>query len=236
MHAQKATITLLCVCVGFVAAAALRGEIMRTEVAKETAVRLEDLQNTLAEERAKNAALALQMEEKNAELESYRTEAAKSGDYAATLAERLRSVELWSGILSAVGEGVTVTVSDSKTSVGEDGIVHDDDLRKIVNELCVAGAEGISVGGERIVSMSSIRCVGSVILVNNSRQSSPFEIRAIGDKKTLAGAINMQGGVAAVLRDIYNIDVVVKESDNVQLPPYKGSVAPKYARAEGESE
>ena len=88
------------------------------------------------------------------------------------------------------GEGVIVHMDDSAKPVkaGENPnlyVIHDDDLLRVINELRAAGAEAISVNGQRLTGISEIRCAGPTLSVNNVRSSAPFEIRAIGDKKRL---------------------------------------------------
>ncbi len=70
--------------------------------------------------------------------------------------------------------------SETRQDVVNDYIVHDRDIREIVNELFAAGAEAISVNGQRLVASSSIRCVGPVVLVNSTQVAPPFMIKAIG--------------------------------------------------------
>ena len=51
----------------------------------------------------------------------------------------------------------------------------------MLNLLWLAGAEAVSLNGERVVATTSIYCVGSTILVNDTRLSPPYEFLAIGD-------------------------------------------------------
>lgn len=65
-----------------------------------------------------------------------------------------------------------MTMDDSKKDMGGDKnayLVHAEDILKVVNELFVAGAEAVSVNGQRIVAQSGITCAGSVITVNGVR-------------------------------------------------------------------
>ncbi|MBF1715599.1 MAG: DUF881 domain-containing protein, partial [Selenomonas sp.] len=99
------------------------------------------------------------------------------------------------------GEGVIVRMDDSTkpAKAGENPnlyVIHDDDLLRVVNELRAAGAEAIAINGQRLTGTSEIRCAGPTLSVNNVRSSAPFEIRAIGDKKSLENALRMRGGVA----------------------------------------
>ena len=55
-------------------------------------------------------------------------------------------------------------------------LVHAEDILKVVIELFVAGAEAVSVYGQRIVAQSGITCSGSVMSVNGVRGAAPCEI------------------------------------------------------------
>ena len=137
-----------------------------------------------------------------------------------------------------IGEGVTVTLHDSEkvASKAENPntyIIHDDDLLRVVNELRAAGAEAISINGQRLTATSEIRCAGPTLSVNNVRSSAPFEICAIGEKKTLNNAITMRGGVADTL-NVWGIKVEVKPSEEIYIPPYKEKIHHVYAKVTDE--
>lgn len=138
------------------------------------------------------------------------------------------------------GEGVIVRMDDSTkpAKAGENPnlyVIHDDDLLRIVNELRAAGAEAIAINGQRLTGTSEIRCAGPTLSVNNVRSSAPFEIRAIGDKKSLENALRMRGGVAETL-GVWGIQLDIKASNDVYIPPYRGSIRQSYARETAERE
>ena len=114
-------------------------------------------------------------------------------------------------------------------------VIHDDDLLRVVNELRAAGAEAIAINGQRLTGTSEIRCAGPTLSVNNVRSSAPFEIRAIGDKKSLENALRMRGGVAETL-GVWGIQLDIKASNDVYIPPYRGSIRQSYARETAERE
>ena len=69
-------------------------------------------------------------------------------------------------MISAEGTGVEITVKDDPqaTNIGifediSDHIVHDADLRALVNDLKNAGAEAISINGQRLVNTTAITCI-----------------------------------------------------------------------------
>ena len=138
------------------------------------------------------------------------------------------------------GEGVIVRMDDSTkpAKAGENPnlyVIHDDDLLRVVNELRAAGAEAIAINGQRLTGTSEIRCAGPTLSVNNVRSSAPFEIRAIGDKKSLEKALRMRGGVAETL-GVWGIQLDIKASNDVYIPPYRGSIRQSYARETAERE
>ena len=138
------------------------------------------------------------------------------------------------------GEGVIVRMDDSTkpAKAGENPnlyVIHEDDLLRVVNELRAAGAEAIAINGQRLTGTSEIRCAGPTLSVNNVRSSAPFEIRAIGDKKSLENALRMRGGVAETL-GVWGIQLDIKASNDVYIPPYRGSIRQSYARETTERE
>ena len=143
-------------------------------------------------------------------------------------------------LIPLAGEGVIVHMDDSTKTVkaGENPnlyVIHDDDLLRVINELRAAGAEALYVNGQRLTGISEIRCAGPTLSVNNVRSSAPFEIRAIGDKKSLESALRMRGGVAETL-GVWGIQIDIKTSDNVYIPPYRGSIRQTYAHETSERE
>ena len=88
------------------------------------------------------------------------------------------------------GAGLKVTLTDAANAVSSrqsgQGQVRDQDIRMVVNALWGAGAEAVSVNGQRIGPGSFIRTAGSAILVDVTPISSPYTIEAIGDANTLS--------------------------------------------------
>ena len=94
------------------------------------------------------------------------------------------------GLTSVEGGGVQVTLSDSTqtnnlTENANAYVIHDLDILQVINELRDAGAEAISLNGERVVSTSEVRYAGSTVSINNNRYAAPFVIKAIGDPTNL---------------------------------------------------
>ena len=100
------------------------------------------------------------------------------------LAEITR-LSLRSGTGPAVGPGVEIVADDKPDAEDDRSRVLDTDLQGLVNGLWEAGAEAISINGERLTALSAIRHAGSAITVNLTSLNRPYKIKAIGDPKTM---------------------------------------------------
>lgn len=143
-------------------------------------------------------------------------------------------LKLRAGLAPVEGPGVIVRLDDSvmTSKAGENPnlyVIHDDDLLRVINELRAAGAEAISVNGQRLIGTSEIRCAGPTLSVNNVRSAAPYEIHAIGDKTTLENALRMRGGVAETLK-VWGIQLDISVRDSVYVPAYKGSYKHEFAK------
>ena len=149
------------------------------------------------------------------------------------LQDELARARILAGLADVKGPGVIVEMTDSNkpSSVGQDPnvyLIHDDDVRSVVNELLSAGAEAISINGQRLVATTEIRCAGPVFMINGVRIAPPIEIRAIGDPETLDSALHLRGGVIDNL-SLWGIGVKVKREEEVFVPAYNGTLQFKYA-------
>ncbi len=152
--------------------------------------------------------------------------------------QELADLKMGAGVVPAEGQGVTITIDDSKTKskAGENPnlyLIHDDDLLKVINELKAAGAEAISINEQRLIATSEIRCAGPTLSVNNIRSAPPYEIKAIGDAKNLENALKMRGGVVETLQ-VWGIQINVKPDVNVHVPAYKSTFHFQFMKAAAE--
>ena len=164
----------------------------------------------------------------------------KKGDDSKVLNDSLQEMKTFAGLTEVEGPGVVVTLSDSgKNDTGgfagqvptnPDSVIHDHDVLHTVNELFASGAEAVAVNGHRVAGTSSIRCVGTTILVNDVKIASPIAVRAIGDPDTLFGAVNMPGGELSQIRIYDPAMVQVEKVQMMRLPAYVGTTAKKWAK------
>lgn len=155
------------------------------------------------------------------QLEELRKNSSASSSEAQKLEKELSELNTVLGYTDVKGKGLIVTLRDSSENV-----IHDSDVLEVVNELFNAGAEAISVNGQRIISTSSITCSGNVITVNNEKVAVPFIIKAIGAPENLYETMTRPRSYLDVLESMYGINVKVEKIENengVEIPKYTGT-------------
>lgn len=171
-------------------------------------------------------------EEQTQKLEKLRTEIATVDTGFLDVKEEITRTTTLLGYTEVEGEGIIITVQDATgtaiLSNATDYVVHDGDLLEIVNALKNAGAEAISINGQRIVNSTAITCAGNIIKINGEKQGSPFEIKAIGLTAKLYGALTMPGGYLELL-ETDGVQVKVEKSSNIVIPKYTGTYKFQYA-------
>ncbi len=134
------------------------------------------------------------------------------------LENKLKRLQIKSGYAELTGPGVIVELFDAKNGFSSVDIVHDRDVRDVVNELFSAGASGISVGGQRLTAISSIRCAGPIILVNQQPIAvDPIVIQSIGDPEVLRSSLKL---IKGELQE-FGIRVEINPQEQITLLPYK---------------
>ena len=183
-----------------------------------------------------NYKLALQAEKKeieqlqntikdiNERIQEYKEIKSKGGQLKDSMLEELQEIKLYGGFLDVEGPGVVVILNDGTRELYEgenpnNVLIHDGDVFNILNDLKKAGAEAISINGQRIVSFSEISCAGYTIRINGQVFGQPFIIRAIGDPKTLEAAMVAPGTYGAMLVDV-GLYVEVNTVLNLQIAKY----------------
>ncbi|MFE2915191.1 DUF881 domain-containing protein [Kitasatospora indigofera] len=104
------------------------------------------------------------------------------------------------------------------------GRLRDRDLQLVVNGLWQAGAEAVSVNGQRLTALSAIRAAGEAVLVDNRPLVPPYTVLAVGDGPKLGPAF--ESGVAGhylhLLQDSYGIKFSLSVQSKVTLPAAVG--------------
>ena len=174
------------------------------------------------------------------QLENIRLQSTQNDENAVKKEEEIKLDNILLGLTDVKGDGVILTLKDNNSvSLSDIGpldnieyyLVHAGDLVEVVNDLRNAGAEAISINGQRIINSSAIYCAGNVIKVNGEKISSPIEIKAIGSPELLYGSITRPAGYIELLEQT-GVIVNVKKSTNITINKYDGIINSQYIKNE----
>ncbi|MFZ3101209.1 MAG: DUF881 domain-containing protein [Desulfitobacteriaceae bacterium] len=151
-------------------------------------------------------------------------QARKQGGTDPKVLAELSEIRMMDGTQSVQGPGVVITIDDRKQGQKVIFPLTTDDLARLINTLKFAGAEAISLNGQRIVGSTALVLSGSsTILVNqvpiNRPQGIPYEVMAIGNQDTLEDYVSKLEAVSLKQGGV----IVSITRKTVQLPSYKGS-------------
>ena len=157
----------------------------------------EALRDDISREQETNDELVVQLQELTREVTRTREDALDRSVVGQRALERLAAAEQGAAVLPVSGPGLRITLGNAAPAADSDpvggsdqlaeaGIVQDGDLQLAVNALWAAGAEAISINGQRVGTSTAIRQAGEAILVDFRPVTSPYEVLAVGEPDDLA--------------------------------------------------
>ncbi len=170
------------------------------------------------------------------QLDGHRRQLAENTEMLKEINAELERQKMMAGLLAVEGSGVQVILDDSSlrsaTAESNDYLIHEYDLRDVINLLWMAGSEAIAVNGERIVATTSIYCVGSTIMVNDTRLSPPYLIQAIGNPIVQEDVLINPAYLKEIKQraELYGVQFEVDRQSMLTLPAYKGGFPIRYAQ------
>jgi uncharacterized protein YlxW (UPF0749 family) len=150
------------------------------------------------------------------------------------LVGELKKARLGAGLTAVSGPGIEITL-DNPSAEQNKGLedtmfaIRDEDLLHLVNELNGAGAEAVSINGQRILATSEIRWAAPFINVNLTRIAPPYHILTIGSPKNLTSALEISGGLAEYLQSL-GAKVKIQPYENLTVPGYTAPIEFRYAK------
>lgn len=174
-----------------------------------------------------------ELERVERELEKERENTTNNNSELADLESQIKKANLILGNTDVTGTGVRVTLTDGKTDSSTIDpsyfLVHAENILQVVNEMRNAGAEAISINGERVVTTTAISCDGNVIVVNGKKVNSPIQITAIGLTELLS-TLNRPGSTLEYFKENSGKIVDFKKNTNLEIQKYTGVINFKYAK------
>lgn len=151
--------------------------------------------------------------------------------------ERVDRLRDTTGLSTIAGPGMRVTLTDAPRSADAPGldpnvlVVHQQDIQAFVNALWSGGAQAITLQGERLISTTGIKCVGSTVVLDGVPYSPPYVIEAIGNPEDLDYALATSPEVKTYGRyaTTYRLGLKVETDSSMTAKPYAGTIGLKYA-------
>lgn len=184
----------------------------------------EELRAQISEWKTKYEEINSKLDSNNEKIDEYTNIIQNNKQASELLDEELNEYNMLVGKTVVTGSGVVITLTDSySTTYTSSNIAY------IINELKYAGAEAISINGQRIINMTDIVMIQTrYILVNGERISSPYEIKVIGNKDKLNEVLTFPGdGLIDYYRN-KNYEIEMSIQDNIHIPAYSKEIELKY--------
>jgi uncharacterized protein YlxW (UPF0749 family) len=235
IHTWQITLGLALLGLGFLIAAQLASEGPRIRY---TTQERTPLVETALDLQAQQDGLKQQILELRADIGDL--EATGEGGAAVTQAlnRQLEDARIAAGLVALTGPGLVIQLSDSDVPVPPDGnardyLVSGQDVRIVVEELWLAGAEALAVNGERVTNATAIVDIGGSVLVNSAYIAAPYQVSAIGPAG-MFDTLTQSPGFIDFIRaraEMFGIGVGYAEQE-VDLPAYAGSVNLRHGRVD----
>ena len=205
--------------------------VEQTDITGIETMREAELRTELASWKSRYEDANAKIEETEQKIDEYTEQIQSNNDLTTLLSEELEEARMYAGYTNLTGPGIIITLSDTDTAQ-----IEAYDLITLVNELKNAGAEAISINGERIVSNTDITDINYTYIVINTnstdngvlRISSPYTIEAIGNQKYLESSITLKYGYIDQMK-ANGKSISYTLEDNVYIEKYNGDLSFKYA-------
>ena len=197
--------------------------VNETDIAQIESMREDELQEAVKEWKEKYEEAYKKIEDTNKKINEYEEKVQNNTETKELVDKELLEAKKNFGLTDVSGEGIIITLTNT-----DERSYTAYNLLDLINELRAAGAEAISINGERITNISDIVDIStSHIRINSNNVSSPYVIKAIGDKTYLKSALTIKNGYFDLKqKDEYNIDI--QEKTNIKINACSKEVTLKY--------
>lgn len=197
--------------------------VNETDIAQIESMREDELQVAVEEWKEKYEEAYKKLEDTNKKINEYEEKVQNNTETRELVDKELSEAKKNFGLTDVSGEGIVITLTNT-----DERSYTAYNLLDLINELRAAGAEAISINNERITNISDIVDIStSHIRINSNNVSSPYVIKAIGDKTYLKSALTIKNGYFDLKqKEEYSIDI--QEKTNIKINAYSKEVDLKY--------
>jgi len=230
------TLGLALLALGFLVAAQLQSETPRTSY---TSQERQPLVTTALGLQAQQDQLKGRILDLRAQIQALEGRSQGSQAVVQQLNGQLQAARIAGGLTGLRGTGLVVMLADSTNAIpaganDSDYRVSAADIRTVVQELWLAGAEAVAVNGERIIGSTAILDIGGTVLVNSAYLAPPFQVSAIGppDLYTELSVTPEFTAFVQARAQTFGIGISFAQPAEVSVPAFAGSLNLRYARPE----
>lgn len=197
--------------------------VNETDIAQIESMREDELQKAVEEWKEKYEEAYKKLGDTNKKINEYEEKVQNNTETRELVEKELSEAKKNFGLTDVSGEGIVITLTNT-----DERSYTAYNLLDLINELRAAGAEAISINDERITNISDIVDIStSHIRINSNNVSSPYVIKAIGDKTYLKSALTIKNGYFDLKqKEEYSIDI--QEKTNIKINAYSKEVDLKY--------
>lgn len=199
--------------------------INQTDITSLENMRESELRTEISNFKQKITETEEQLKETNLKIKEYEQTINTGKQASQILAKELEQQNNILGKNAVKGSGIVITLTDTRAQK-----ITPEDLRELLNQLKTAGAEAISINGQRIVYDSYVVDLsGTFVSVNGERLVSPYVVKAIGNPTYLESGLSKKqyGYIDTKLEE--GKDVVLERQENILINAYTGNLNMEYA-------
>ena len=199
--------------------------ISRIDVTALENMQEEELRSEITNWKTKYEEIQKKLEDTNIKIAEYKDNINNNRKTSELLTSELNQAKGLVGLRDVSGSGVVITLKD-----GEFWQVDPTDLIQLVNELRLAGAEAISINGNRVVYESYIVSIeGKYITMNGGQKiESPYTIKAIGDPTYLESGLSKKQYGYIDTKNSEGLIASLERKDNITINKYNSDLSFEY--------
>lgn len=204
--------------------------IDQTDITTLESMQEEELRNEILQLKEKNGEIENKIDENEEKIKEYEETLNNNQKASELLDNELKEYEELIGLTDVSGEGIILTLTDTDIRSYKPS-----NLVDFVNELKYAGATVISINDNRIINTTEIVEISKkyILLNGDQRISSPYIIKAIGDKQKMLETLNLKDEGYIDLYKSAEYDIKLEENSNITIYKYNKDINIEYIK-EGE--
>lgn len=204
--------------------------IDQTDITTLESMQEEELRNEILQLKEKNGEIENKIDENEEKIKEYEETLNNNQKASELLDNELKEYEELIGLTDVSGEGIILTLTDTDIRSYKPS-----NLVDFVNELKYAGATAISINDNRIINTTEIVEISKkyILLNGDQRISSPYIIKAIGDKQKMLETLNLKDEGYIDLYKSAEYDIKLEENSNITVYKYNKDINIEYIK-EGE--